>query len=67
MNTNQTLEQMKELKLAGMAASYSSQLNLPVNLSISRKTSHVPEENQPEEMIERFTITLSSPLKLLKP
>jgi DNA replication protein DnaC len=31
MNTNQTLEQMKELKLSGMAASYKSQLELPVN------------------------------------
>ena len=31
MNTNQTLEQMKELKLNGMAISYKSQLELPVN------------------------------------
>lgn len=31
MNTNQTLEQMKELKLSGMYTSYSSQLTLPVN------------------------------------
>ena len=31
MNTTQTLEQLRELKLSGMASSYSSQLELPVN------------------------------------
>ena len=31
MNTTQTLTQMQDLKLAGMAASYRSQLELPVN------------------------------------
>jgi len=31
MNTKQSLEQMKELRLVGMAASYKSQLELPVN------------------------------------
>ncbi len=31
MNTKQSLEQMKELKLMGMAASYKSQLEQPVN------------------------------------
>lgn len=31
MNTNQTLEQMKSLKLKGMADSYQTQLGLPVN------------------------------------
>ncbi len=31
MNTQQTLEQMKALKLKGMADSYETQLNLPVN------------------------------------
>src|SRR5215218_9067877 len=31
MNTTQTLEQLKDLKLAGMAASYSSQLELPLH------------------------------------
>ena len=31
MNTTQTLEQLRELKLSGMASSYSSQLELPLN------------------------------------
>ncbi len=31
MNTTQTLEQMKQLKLSGMTASYSAQLELPVH------------------------------------
>jgi hypothetical protein len=31
MNRTQSLEQMQELKLPGMAASYRSQLELPVN------------------------------------
>jgi DNA replication protein DnaC len=31
MNTTETLHQMKELKLSGMAASYGSQLGLPIN------------------------------------
>src|SRR6185312_13744804 len=31
MNTTQTLTQMQELKLMGMAASYRSQLELPIN------------------------------------
>lgn len=31
MNTTQTLEQLRELKLTGMAASYSSQLELPLH------------------------------------
>lgn len=31
MNTSQTLEQLRELKLSGMAASYSSQLELPLH------------------------------------
>jgi len=31
MNTTQTLEQLRELKLAGMVASYSSQLELPLH------------------------------------
>lgn len=31
MNTNETLQQMQQLKLHGMAASYKSQLDLPVH------------------------------------
>jgi DNA replication protein DnaC len=31
MNTNATLEQMKELRLSGMALTYSKQLELPVH------------------------------------
>ena len=31
MNTTQTLQQLRELKLTGMAASYSSQLELPLH------------------------------------
>ena len=31
MNTNATLEQMKELRLSGMAITYAQQLELPVH------------------------------------
>jgi c-di-GMP-binding flagellar brake protein YcgR len=31
MNTNETLEQMKELRLSGMALTYNQQLELPIH------------------------------------
>ncbi|MGF7230642.1 ATP-binding protein, partial [Arachidicoccus sp.] len=64
MNTNQTLEQMREIGLRGMASSYKSQLELPIHhqLEGNELIAHLVEA----EKLNRSNERLGSLLKVAK-
>lgn len=59
MNTNATLEQMKQLRLAGMAQTYQQQLELPIHqqLEAHELVAQLMQSEQLNRQQEKTTIT----------